>query len=235
MKPTLMLLPGLMCDHTVWEHQITALSEAWECVVVDYEADDSLVTMARRVLDNAPDSFAMAGHSMGGRVALEVMRLAPEKVQRLALLDTGYAALADGEAGEKEVAGRMARVKTAHEQGVAAMARDWVTGMVHPDRLHDTALINAIVAMFERKTPAIFEAQIKALIERPDATSVLANIDCPTTFIVGRQDAWSTPEQHQAMADKVRHSRLEIIEDAGHMSTMEQPQAMTDVFWSFLS
>ncbi|MEP4547031.1 MAG: alpha/beta hydrolase [Saccharospirillum sp.] len=235
MKPTLLLLPGLMCDHTVYEHQINALSEAWHCIVVDYEDDDSLVAMARRALDNAPESFAMAGHSMGGRVALEVMRLAPEKVQRLALLDTGYASLADGEAGEKEVTGRMARVKTAHEQGVAAMARDWVTGMVHPDRLNDTALISAIVAMFERKTPAIFEAQINALIERPDASSVLSNIDCPTTFIVGRQDAWSTPEQHQAMADKVRHSRLEIIEDAGHMSTMEQPQAMNEAFWQWLS
>ncbi|WP_211227257.1 alpha/beta fold hydrolase [Saccharospirillum impatiens] len=235
MKPTLLLLPGLMCDHRVWAHQVEALSEAWECVVVDYEGDDNLVTMARRVLDQAPDSFAMAGHSMGGRVALEVMRLAAEKVQRLALLDTGYAALADGEAGEKEVAGRMARVKTAHEQGVTAMARDWVTGMVHPDRLNDTALINEIVDMFNRKTPAIFEAQIKALIDRPDATDVLASIDCPTTFIVGRQDAWSTPEQHEAMAERVRHSRLEVIEDAGHMSTMEQPGAMTEVFWQWLS
>lgn len=235
MKPTLMLLPGLMCDRTVWAHQTQALSEAWECVVVDYEDDDNLVTMARRVLDQAPESFAMAGHSMGGRVALEVMRLAPEKVQRLALLDTGYAKLADGEAGEQEVAGRMARVKTAHEQGVAAMARDWVTGMVHPGRLNDTALINAIVTMFERKTPAIFEAQIKALIERPDATPVLANIECPTTFIVGRQDAWSTPELHEVMADKVRHSRLEIIEDAGHMSTLEQPRSVTEAFWQWLS
>ncbi|MEX0624132.1 alpha/beta fold hydrolase [Saccharospirillum sp.] len=235
MKPTLMLLPGLMCDHTVWEDQIAALSEAWDCIVVDYESDDNLVTMAKRVLNQAPDTFAMAGHSMGGRVALEVMRLAPEKVQRLALLDTGYAALAEGEAGEKEVKGRMARVKTAHDQGVAAMARDWVTGMIHPDRLNDTALINDIITMFDRKNPAIFEAQIKALIERPDATPVLASIDCPTTFIVGRQDAWSTPEQHQAMADQVRHSRIEIIENAGHMSTMEQPRAMTEAFWQWLS
>ncbi|MEX2320070.1 MAG: alpha/beta hydrolase, partial [Saccharospirillum sp.] len=147
----------------------------------------------------------------------------------------GYAALAEGEAGEKEVKGRMARVKTAHDQGVAAMARDWVTGMIHPDRLNDTALINDIITMFDRKTPAIFEAQIKALIERPDATPVLASIDCPTTFIVGRQDAWSTPEQHQAMADQVRHSRIEIIENAGHMSTMEQPKAMTEAFWQWLS
>jgi pimeloyl-ACP methyl ester carboxylesterase len=235
MKPTLMLLPGLMCDHTVWEHQMGALSEAWDCVVVDYESDDNLVTMALRVLDQAPETFAMAGHSMGGRVALEVMRRAPEKVQRLALLDTGYAALAPGEAGEKEVAGRMARVRTAYDEGITVMARDWLTGMVHPDRLNDKDLINDIVTMFNRKTPAIFEAQITALIERPDATSVLGMIDCPTTFIVGRQDAWSTPDQHQAMADQVRHSRVEIIENAGHMSTMEQPDAMTEVFWQWLS
>jgi pimeloyl-ACP methyl ester carboxylesterase len=180
--------------------------------------------MSRRVLDHAPETFAMAGHSMGGRVALEVMRLAPEKVQRLALLDTGYTALAPGEAGEKEVAGRMRRVKAATEKGVAAMARDWVTGMVHPDRLNDSVLIDAI-----------FEAQIKALIDRLDATEVLATIDCPTTFFVGRQDSWSTPELHQEMSDQVRHSRLEIIENAGHMSMVEQPEAMTRVFWQWLS
>jgi pimeloyl-ACP methyl ester carboxylesterase len=235
MKPTLMLLPGLMCDYTVWDHQVAALSEAWHCIVVDYQDDDNLVTMSRRVLDHAPETFAMAGHSMGGRVALEVMRLAPEKVQRLALLDTGYTALAPGEAGEKEVAGRMRRVKAATEKGVAAMARDWVTGMVHPDRLNDSVLIDAIVTMFERKSPAIFEAQIKALIDRLDATEVLATIDCPTTFFVGRQDSWSTPELHQEMSDQVRHSRLEIIENAGHMSMVEQPEAMTRVFWQWLS
>lgn len=234
MKPTLMLLPGLMCDYSVWESQIADLNNAWDCLVVDYEDDDNLVNMARRVLDEGPESFAMAGHSMGGRVALEVMRLAPERVQRLALLDTGYAALAMGEAGDREVAGRMGRVRTAYEQGVAAMARDWITGMVHPNRLNDMDLVENIIAMFERKTPAIFEAQIKALIERPDATPVLADINCPTTFMVGRQDAWSTPEQHQAMSNQVRHSRLEIIEDSGHMSTMEQPQGMTDALRRWL-
>lgn len=235
MKPTLMLLPGLMCDDTVWRHQMSALGDTWNCIVVDYEDEDNLVRMAQRVLDLAPETFAMAGHSMGGRVALEVMRLAAEKVQRLALLDTGYQALAKGEAGEREVKGRMIRVATAHEHGVTAMAQDWVTGMVHPDRLNDTALIDDIVTMFNRKSPAIFEAQIKALIERPDATSVLSTIKCPTTFIVGRQDAWSTPEQHQAMAVLVPNSQIEIVEDAGHMSTMEQPKAMNNVFKRWLN
>lgn len=234
MKPTLILLPGLMCDYSVWADEIADLSEAWECLVVDYEDDDSLVAMAHRVLSEAPDSFAMAGHSMGGRVALEVMRLAPEKVQHLALLDTGYTALPKGEKGDKEVAGRLARVRTAYEHGVAAMAHDWVTGMVHPDRLNDVALINDIVSMFECKTPAIFDAQIKALIERPDATSVLADVGCPTTFMVGRQDAWSKPEQHQKMSALVKNSQLEIIENAGHMSTMEQPKAMIEAFWRWL-
>lgn len=234
MKPTLVLLPGLMCNDIVWQSQVKELSVSWDCRVIDYESDDNLVAMARRVLAEAPDSFALAGHSMGGRVALEVVRLAPERVERLALLDTGFAPLAAGESGNKEVAGRQARLNLAYEQGIEAMARDWVTGMVHPDRLNDAVLINHIVSMFEQKTPEVFGAQIKALIERPDATPVLAMIDCPTVLVVGRQDAWSTLAQHQAMAEQVRHSRLEIVEHSGHMSTMEQPEAVTDALWRWL-
>lgn len=235
MKPTLMLLPGLMCDVRVWQPQIDALSDAWDCRVPDYDFADDLGTMADFVLSEAPDSFALAGHSMGGRVALEVMRRAPERVLRLALLDTGYQALADGEAGEREVAGRMRLVELAQREGTTVMGQDWVQGMVHPDRLGDQALINTIVEMIGSKTVATFERQIQALIQRPDATEVLEAIRCPTTFICGSHDSWSPLQQHQQMADQVRHSRVVAIEAAGHMSTMERPEAMNEAFWQWLS
>lgn len=233
-KPVLMLLPGLMCDRTVWLGQIDALSHAWDCRVPNYEAQSDLGAMAEIVLEVAPDQFAMAGHSMGGRVALEVMRRAPERVMRLALLDTGHTALAPGEAGEKEVAGRLRLVNMAYEKGMRTMGNEWLQGMVHPARLHDQTLCNLILDMIESKTPELFEGQIQALINRPDAIEVLKAIDCPTTFICGREDAWSTPEKHYEMANLVRFSKVEIIEDCGHMSTVEQPEAMNEVLIRWL-
>lgn len=235
MKPTLMLLPGLMCDQRVWQPQIDALSDAWDCRVPDYDFADDLGAMAEHVLSMAPERFALAGHSMGGRVALEVMRRAPERVLRLAMLDTGYKALADGEAGEREVAGRMRLVEIAQCQGTGVMGEDWVQGMVHPDRLSDAALLAEIVEMIGSKTVATFERQIHALIHRPDGTEVLQAIRCPTTFICGSHDSWSPVSQHQEMAELVRHSRVVTIEDAGHMSTMERPDAMNEAFWQWLS
>jgi pimeloyl-ACP methyl ester carboxylesterase len=139
--------------------------------------------MAERVLASAPKYFALAGHSIGGRVALEVMRLilqTPQRVPHLALLDMGRHALTSGEAGDQERAARQAFLTQAQTQGVAAMARHWVQGMVHAARLNDAALIESIVTMFERKSAELFAAQIRALLARPEAYPVLATIQCPT-------------------------------------------------------
>lgn len=235
MKPTLMLLPGLLCDRTVWEPQIEALQDDWHCVVPNYEFADSLQAMAEHVLNEVPERFALAGHSMGGRVALEVMRRAPERVTRLALLDTGYKALAEGEAGEKEIAGRMRLVTMAREEGMRVMGADWLKGMVHPDRLDDEPLCGRILDMIASKTPEIFERQIHALIRRPDGGEVLERIQCPTTFICGRQDGWSPLERHYEMAERVPGSEVIPIEDAGHMSTMERPEAMNAAMRKWLA
>ena len=120
-KPTLLLLPGLLCDHAVWRDQQAALPEV-NSLVIDYGAADSIEAMARLALAQvqAP-SFCVAGHSMGGRVALEIARLAPERVQRIALLDTGMDPIAEGAAGEREVQGRMALLDTARQGGMRAM------------------------------------------------------------------------------------------------------------------
>lgn len=223
---TLVLVPGLMCDHAVWQPVVPTLSAVRHCVVADHGDSDSLQDMAARVLAQAPARFALAGHSMGGRVALEVIRLAPERVTHLALMDTGYLPRAAGAAGEDEAAKRHALLRIAQAQGVRAMAHDWVQGMVHPSRLQDTALIDAILDMFERKTPDIFARQILALLNRPDATPVLQGLRVPTLVQCGRQDSWATPAQHQALHALVPSARLDIIEDAGHMAPMERPEAV---------
>lgn len=221
MPTTLVLLPGLMCDAAVWRAQITALPAA-RCVVPAWGLTDSLTVMAEQVLREAPtETFALAGHSMGGRVALEVVRLAPERVERLALLDTGTHTLAAGDAGARERAGRMALLALARSRGMRALGEQWARGMVHPDQL-DTPLFESILEMLERSNPDQFAAQIQALLARPDAAPLLPAIGCPTLVLCGRDDAWSPPAQHAAMCAALPHARLCIVEHCGHMSTMER-------------
>lgn len=220
----LVLVPGLMCDGAAWQPVLERLGRP--ATIVDHGDADSLVEMAVRLLAEAPPRFALAGHSMGGRVALEVVRIAPDRVSRLALLDTGYRARAAGAAGAAEEQGRYELLQIAREQGVRAMAAAWVQGMVHAPRLADAALVEAIVAMFERKSADLFERQIRALLGRPDATELLGRVRVPTLVLCGRHDGWAPLAQHQQIADRVANARLEVIDDAGHMSTMEQPAAV---------
>lgn len=232
---TLMLLPGLMCDRAVWAPQIEALGPQVQAVVPDWDLLDSLTAMAQRVLDAAPaPQFALAGHSMGGRVALEVMRLAPQRVTHLALLNTGYKPLSPGPAGEQERAGRMALLALAREQGMRTMGRQWARGMVHP-RCLGTPLFDAVLDMLERSSPDQFAAQQQALLQRPDATAVLASIRVPTLVLTGADDAWSGPAQHQAIQASIAGSTLCIVPGAAHMSTWEQPEAVNRALGDWLA
>jgi pimeloyl-ACP methyl ester carboxylesterase len=225
-RPVLVLLPGLLCDDAVWRGQRAALAGV-ECIVPDYGWRDSIEAMARQVLEEvAAPRFALAGHSMGGRVALDVARQAPERVERLALLDTGFQPWVAGEAGETERRERHALLALAREQGMRAMGQRWARGMVHPMHV-EAPVFEDILAMIERKTPAVFEAQIRALLGRPDARPVFRSLRCPTTLVCGRQDAWSPLARHEEMRALVPGSELVVIEDSGHMTTMEQPQAVS--------
>jgi pimeloyl-ACP methyl ester carboxylesterase len=129
----------------------------------------------------------------------------------------------------------MALLAVAREQGVHAMAVQWAAGMVHPDRLQDTALMESIYAMLARKSADVFAAQLQALIERPDATAVLASCQVPTLIACGRQDSWSTVAQHQAMQALLPAAQLVIYENAGHMAPMEQPLSVAQSLQAWLS
>ena len=225
--PHLILIPGLMCDSAVWEHQARTLAALTTIDIPDHGTLNSLGEMAEAVLERAPARFALAGHSMGGRVAFEVLRRAPERVVRAALLDTAYAPLNPGSEGTQEITGRYALLELARTEGMRAMGAAWVKNMVHPDRLSDRPLLDSILTMIERKTPDIFAAQIKALLERPDAGPLLEEIQPPTLILCGRQDAWSGLPRHQEMAQRIPDSRLAVIEDCGHTSPMERPEAVT--------
>lgn len=232
-RPCLVLLPGLLCDDAVWQGQRAALDFA-DCRVPSYGETDSLVQMARGVLQTLPARFSLAGHSMGGRVALEIARLAPERVERLALLDSGTDPAEQGAAGEKERAKRLALLEIAQAQGMRAMGTQWARGMVHADRL-DTPLFEAILDMIGRRTPAVFAAQIRALLARPDANAVLAGMRCPVLLACGRQDAWSPLARHERMQALCPGAELVVIEDSGHMSTMERPQAVADALRNWMA
>jgi pimeloyl-ACP methyl ester carboxylesterase len=226
-KTPLVLVPGLMCDDVVWAHQTQALADVADVQIATNGARDSLITMAEAIIAQAAPRFAIAGHSMGGRVALEVIRRVPDRVIALGLLDTGHQPLSAGEAGEREVAGRMALVEKARRQGMRAMGWEWLQGMVYPSRLSDAILVNAILDMIDRKTPDLFAAQTHALIHRPDATPLLGKIRCPTLCLCGQEDLWSPPRRHEEMASMIARSSLTVVPYCGHMSTMEQPAAVS--------
>ena len=224
-QASLLLVPGLMCDHTSWAPMLPYLNPHIAHTTIDHGDADSLVAMAERILENAPAVFDLAGHSMGGRVALEVMRLAPRRVRRLALLGTGYRAKESGEAGAEELRKRQVLLDIARAQGVRAMAVEWVKPMVAPSRLSDPIFVEQIIAMICRKSEDIFKRQIKALIERPDASDVLSQVQIPTLVMAGAFDSWATPAQHQEIANHIpAKPEVAVIAPSGHMMMMEEPQ-----------
>jgi len=231
---SLVLIPGLLCDEFVWAGVIAALPSGTQTWVPDHGLHHSLPAMAQAALQGSPAGpLWLVGHSMGGRVALEMYRQAPERVAGLALLDTGWLPLAGGERGDAERAQRYELVEIAQTRGMRAAAQRWATGMVHPQQL-DTPLFESILTMVARKTPEIFAAQIRALLARPDATEVLATVRCPTLVMCGRQDRWSPVEQHETLAAMVPHALLKVVEAAGHMLPMEQPQATAEALTAWL-
>lgn len=234
MKTSLILVPGLLCDETVWSHQIDALADVADTQVAAHGERDSLIAMAEAIIARAPPRFALAGHSMGGRVAFEVIRRVPDRVAALAVLDTGHLPLPAGEAGEREIASRMGLVEKARRNGMRAMGWDWLQGMVYPSRLADAVLVNAVLDMFERKTPEIYAAQTRALIGRPDATSLLGKIRCPTLVLCGREDVWSPPQRHEQICNMIPGSSLTVVPYCGHMSTMERPAEVSAALRTWL-
>lgn len=224
--PCLVLVPGLACDAAVWAPLLPALSAHARPWVAEGGVHEDIGAMAEALLRDAPaQRFALAGHSLGGRIALEVLRRAPQRVLRVALMDTGWHPLPEGAAGAQECAQRLALVDIARREGMRAMGQRWAPGMLHPRHL-GTAVHDAVLDMVAHQSVQRFAAQQQALMRRPDAGAVLDAIACPALVLCGREDAWSTLERHEQIAARVRGARLAVIDECGHMSTMEQPQAV---------
>jgi pimeloyl-ACP methyl ester carboxylesterase len=166
---------------------------------------------------------------MGARVALEMARQAPDRIVRLALLDTGIHPLRDGET-EK----RAEIVEYAHRNGMAALAERWLPGMVYEENRKNAELMRGLTDMVLRMDADLHARQIKALVNRPDASSYLSEIRCPVLLVVGRQDQWSPVSQHEQMLRLLPDARLEVIEEAGHFAPVEQPGTVARLVADFL-
>jgi len=227
-RTPLVFLPCLMGDAALWRHQLDSLGDLAEMTVADLARDDTIAGMARRVLDAAPARFALAGLSMGGYVAQEIMRRAPERVLRLALLDT--AARADlPEQRER----RLRTIELAERGRYADVLAEMFPLLVHPDWLADAALRQAVTQMAERVGPAGFIRQQTAIAGRPDGREDLRRVTCPTVLLYGRQDALTPAKVQEEMAANLPNARLVAIEECGHLSALERPHAVSAVlrYW----
>jgi pimeloyl-ACP methyl ester carboxylesterase len=226
----LVLLCGLLCDRRVWEAVAEQLEDLVETSIFSFAGCTSIGEMADEVLTKTPGRFALAGHSMGGRVALEVYRRAPDRVLRLALLNTGVHPVK-----ASEVAGRQRLLDIANRDGMAAVAEDWLPPMVGVRGKQDHALMKSLREMVCGYSPEAFSGQIRALLDRPDAEDVLTRVAVPTLLLCSEEDRWSPVAQHQEMQRALPGSRLVAFEGAGHMSIVESPEAVAAALKGWLT
>ena len=225
----------MICDSAFWRAQIEDLSDISIPHVVEFGALESFEAMADLVLSEAPAHFALAGHSMGGRVAQEVYRNAPHRVLRLALLATDYRGHATAEARAAEEARRAGMIEKVKATGMENFARGWVKTVVAPANLGNEALVDEVVAMMGRQTPAILAAHTLAGLRRPDYADMLSRVSCPTLLAPGDADTLRPVSVHREMAACIPNSRLVVIEGSGHMVAMEQPARVTAAMRQWLT
>ena len=226
----LVLLPGLLCDESIWRRQAETLYDVPEIEIPLYRSATRLEDMARIALDWADGPIAVAGLSMGARVALEMWRAAPERIERLALFDFWVGPVVEGEPARRKVLTDLAET-----DGMQSVAETWVASMVAPDRIDDAELIEPLHAMVCTYTPEQFKGQIEALLNRVDLWPLLPTITVPTLIAVGRQDPWRSVDQHREMAEVIPGARLEVIEECGHLSPAEQPDAVSRLLRDWLT
>ena len=217
-KVPLVLLPCLAGDRALWAAQIAALGDIAEITVADLTRSDSMVGMAQGVLNAGPAKFALAGLSMGGYASFEIMRQAPERVSKLALLDTS--ARADT---PEQTVGRRDLIALAERGQFKGVTPRVLPRWIHQSRLNDRALVTAVTEMIRRVGKDAFIRQQTAIMHRPDSRPGLSRVRCPTLALCGRQDQ-ATPLEHSLeLAADIPNSRLVVIEECGHLSSMERP------------
>lgn len=228
--PPVLLVPGLNCTARLYAPQIPALWRHGPVMVADHRRDNTIAAIAGRILAAAPPRFALAGLSLGGYIAFEIMRQAAERVAKLALLDTG----ARPESPE-QTAARQPRIALARAGRFAEIADAQFPLLVHRSRADDAALQAINRTMAEENGAEAFLRQTEAIMNRADSRPTLAAIDCPTLVLVGDGDQLTPPALAEEIAGGIRGSRLVVIPQCGHVSTLERPQEVTAALVEWLT
>ncbi len=230
MTPTaLVLLPGMMCDTRLWAQQIAAFGRGRTLHLPPLTGAASTQGLARRILVDAPDRFALAGLSMGGIIAMEIVATAPERVERLALLDTNPCS----ETPEVRVR-RTMHLERVRDGELAAVIRDELKPNYLANGTNRREILDLCMEMALDLGPGVFVRQSLALRDRPDRREALRGVRVPTLILCGREDRVCPIDRHELMRDLVPGSRLEIIEGAGHLPVLEQPQLTNETISRWL-
>lgn len=216
--PSMLLIPGLVCDQHVWAATQRTIAGA---TVADVTTQSTISHMAQDLLDRHAGGLVVAGHSLGGRVAMEMANIAPGRITGMALLNTGMHPLRDG-----EMAARQVMIDLAHREGMAALAACWLPGMMAEGMPTDPSVMAGLTDMVSRQSADVHERQMRALMKRPDASATLSSYRGSLLLMVGRQDHWSPIAQHRDIARLCPQARLEIIDNAGHFAPVEQPEVV---------
>ena len=229
MTPPLLLLPGMMCDHRLFAPQVAALGPGRQIGVPDFGDGETMEAIAAEILAAAPPRFALAGVSMGGILAMDMMRQAPERISQLALIDTNPFAERD------EVRRRRGPQIEAVRQGrLEIIMRDEMKPAYFTHLADSRFLRDLCLEMALSVGPQAFIRQSLALGDRPDYSDVLGKVTCPTLILCGRHDILCPVERHEAMKAMIPHARLHIIEGAGHLPTIEAPDEVTQALHDLL-
>ncbi|WDS35142.1 alpha/beta fold hydrolase [Pseudoxanthomonas sp.] len=226
-RPDLVLLPGLLNDADLWRAQLADLADLADCQVGDFSSVDSMRAAAGQVLDTAPPTFALAGFSLGGYVAQEILRIAPQRVQRLALLDTSYQP--DSPARAQQRRGQQAAVRRGAFHG---FGETLMRAYTDPSHHGDAALMERIRAMTQRLGAEVFLRQ--SAFEREDGSAVLRAFDRPALVLVGEHDGITPPAVHEQMAALLPDATLVRVAQAGHLTPLEQPEAVSAALRAWL-
>jgi len=228
-KANLFLLPGLLNDASLFEAQAAALSDVAAITVADLTRSDTMEALAADALAQAPSGpVVLVGFSMGGYVAFEIMRRAPDRVRGLVLIDTS----ARPDTGEAR-AGREELIQRS-EKDFPGVIETLLARMAHPDDANTPEVGGMLQSMANGLGREVFVSQERAIMSRPDSRPTLRDIRCPTLIICGRDDQITPPAVHDEMAAGIAGSRLEIIDDCGHLSPLEQPARVTELLRCWL-
>jgi len=223
------LIAGQLLTARLWAPQIAALGARFELIVADQSSHDTIPAMAAAILADAPARFSLVGQAMGGFVAFEMLRQAPSRIDRLVLMST--LASADGPAQTARREGYLRLVEAGRFEDVV---EERLPMLLPPDRRSDAGLVAAARAMAAETGPDAFLRQQRAIMSRPDSRPSLGAIACPTLVLSGRQDGIVTLAHQEEIRDGIRGARLEILEDCGHLMTLEQPARVNALLAAFL-